>query len=97
MAVKSFFTSHISELQDQTMHDSEETADNHVDSDSDLQSMPDDDLISVSGFDDADSDDTQEHDVSTSDHIFPDDNASTKRLSLYGHMDHIYEEVISLH
>ncbi|GJV70975.1 hypothetical protein Tco_1490970 [Tanacetum coccineum] len=42
--VKSFLTSYISELQDQTMHDSKETADVHEESNSDLQSMPDDDL-----------------------------------------------------
>ncbi|GJZ23008.1 hypothetical protein Tco_0560467 [Tanacetum coccineum] len=95
--VKSFLTSHISELQDQTMHDSEETADIHEDSDSDLQSMPDDDLRSVSGFDTADSDDTHENEVSKSDHIFQDDNASAERLSLPDHMDHICEEVSSLH
>ncbi|GJT95819.1 hypothetical protein Tco_1091337 [Tanacetum coccineum] len=62
-----------------TMHDSKETADIHEDSDSDLQSMPDDDLRSVSGFDTADSNDTHENEV------LPD------------HMDHICEEVSSLH
>ncbi|GKA65636.1 hypothetical protein Tco_0765343 [Tanacetum coccineum] len=43
--VKSFFNSHIFELKDQTMHDSEEIADFHEGSDSDLQLMPDDDLM----------------------------------------------------
>ncbi|GJV23999.1 retrovirus-related pol polyprotein from transposon TNT 1-94 [Tanacetum coccineum] len=95
--VKSFLMSHISELQDQTMHDSEEIADIHEDSDSDLQSMPDDDLRSVSGFDTADSDDTHENEVSKSDHIFQDDNAFTERLGLPDHMDHIWEEFSSLH
>ncbi|GKD17431.1 hypothetical protein Tco_1206589 [Tanacetum coccineum] len=79
------------------MHDSEETTDIHEDFDSDLQSMLDDDLRSVSGFDIADSDDTHENEVSKSDHIFQDDNAFAERLSLPYHMDHIYEEVSSLH
>ncbi|GJY27302.1 hypothetical protein Tco_0402028 [Tanacetum coccineum] len=61
--VKSFLTSHISELQDQTMHDSEEIVDIHEDSISDLQLMPNDDLRSISGFDIADSDDTHENEV----------------------------------
>ncbi|GKA98431.1 hypothetical protein Tco_0826368 [Tanacetum coccineum] len=74
--VKSFLTSHISELQDQTMHDSEETTDIH---------------------EDFDSDDTHENEVSKSDHIFQDDNAFAERLSLPYHMDHIYEEISSLH
>ncbi|GJS59218.1 hypothetical protein Tco_0654002 [Tanacetum coccineum] len=95
--VKSFLMSHISELQDQTMHNSEEIADIHEDSDSDLQSMPDDDLRSVLGFDTADSDDTHENEVSKSDHIFQDDNAFTERLGLPDHMDHIWEEFSSLH
>ncbi|GJZ13111.1 hypothetical protein Tco_0548341, partial [Tanacetum coccineum] len=95
--VKSFLTSNISELHDQTMHDSKEIADILEDSDSDLQSMPDDDLRSVSGFDTADSDDTHKNEVSTSNHIFQDDNASVERLSLPDHMDHICEEVSSLH
>ncbi|GKA51578.1 hypothetical protein Tco_0744774 [Tanacetum coccineum] len=68
--VKSFFTSHISELKDQTMHDSKETANIHEGSDSYLQSMPDDDLRSVSGFHTDDSDDTHKNEVSKSDHIF---------------------------
>ncbi|GKB54524.1 retrovirus-related pol polyprotein from transposon TNT 1-94 [Tanacetum coccineum] len=95
--VKSFFTHHISKLKDQTMHDSEETADIHEGSNSDLHSMPDDDLRSVLGFHTANSDDTHENKVSKFDHIFQDDNASAKRLSLPDHMDHIYEEVSSLH
>ncbi|GKA89568.1 retrovirus-related pol polyprotein from transposon TNT 1-94 [Tanacetum coccineum] len=95
--VKSFFTSHISELKDQTMHDSEEIADIHEGSNSDLQSMHDDDLRFVSGFHIADSDDTHENEVSNYDHIFQDDNASTEHLSLPDHMDHICEEVSSLH
>ncbi|GJU19286.1 retrovirus-related pol polyprotein from transposon TNT 1-94 [Tanacetum coccineum] len=95
--VKSFLTSHISELQDQTMHDYEETADIHEDSDSDLQSMPDDDLRSISGFDIVDYDDTHKNKVSKSDHIFQDDNAFAERLSLLDHMDHICDEVSSPH
>ncbi|GKE12556.1 hypothetical protein Tco_1416107 [Tanacetum coccineum] len=79
------------------MHESEEIANIHEDSDSDLLSMPDDDLRSVSGFDNADSDDTHKNEVPKSDHIFQDDNASAERLSLPDHMDHIREEVSSLH
>ncbi|GKB12457.1 hypothetical protein Tco_0846380 [Tanacetum coccineum] len=84
-------------LKDQTMHDSEEIVDIHEGSDSDLQSMPDDDLRFVSGFHTADFDNTHENEVSNSDHIFQDDNASAERLSLPDHMDHICEEVSSLH
>ncbi|GJY67029.1 retrovirus-related pol polyprotein from transposon TNT 1-94 [Tanacetum coccineum] len=58
-----------------------------VKTDSDLQSMPDDELRFVSGFVTADSDDTHENEVSKSDHIFQDDNASAERLSLPDHMD----------
>ncbi|GJX65798.1 hypothetical protein Tco_0300141 [Tanacetum coccineum] len=58
--VKSFFTSHLYEVQDQTMNDYEESAGIQEDSDSDLQSMPDDDLRSVSGFEAGDSDDTHD-------------------------------------
>ncbi|GKA52732.1 putative reverse transcriptase domain-containing protein [Tanacetum coccineum] len=94
--VKSFLTSHISEMQDQTMDDHEETVDIHEESDSNLQSMPDDDLRSVSGFVTTDSNDTHENEVSKSDHIFQDDNASTERLSLPDHMDHISEFKSSL-
>nr|GEX18014.1 retrovirus-related Pol polyprotein from transposon TNT 1-94 [Tanacetum cinerariifolium] len=95
--VKSFFTCHISKLKDHTMHDSEETADIHEGFDSDLQSMPDEDLRSVSRFHTTDSDDNHENEVSKSDHIFRDDNASAECLSLPDHMDHICEEVNSLH
>ncbi|GJS96980.1 hypothetical protein Tco_0803948 [Tanacetum coccineum] len=59
--------------------------------------MPDDDLRSISGFDYADSDDTHKNEVSKSDHIFQDDNASAEHLSLLDHMDHICEEIISLY
>ncbi|GKG44445.1 hypothetical protein Tco_0485883, partial [Tanacetum coccineum] len=48
-------------------------------------------------FHTTDSDDTHENEVSKSDHIFQDDNASAERLSLPDHMDHICEEVSSLH
>ncbi|GJS51390.1 hypothetical protein Tco_0624752 [Tanacetum coccineum] len=95
--VKSFFTHHISKLKDQTMHDSEETADIHEGSNSDLHSIPDDDMRSISGFHTAKSDDTHENKVSKFDHIFQDDNAFAKRLSLPNHMDHICEEDSSLY
>nr|GEU92103.1 hypothetical protein [Tanacetum cinerariifolium] len=51
--------------------------------------MLDDDIRSVSGFYTADSDDTHENEVSKSDHIFQDDNASAEHLSLQDHMYHI--------
>ncbi|GJY22077.1 hypothetical protein Tco_0394643 [Tanacetum coccineum] len=66
-------------------------------SDSDLQSMPDDELRSVSGFETAESDGLLDNEVSTSNHIVQDDNASAERLSLPDHMDHICEEVSSFH
>nr|GEV90638.1 retrovirus-related Pol polyprotein from transposon TNT 1-94 [Tanacetum cinerariifolium] len=97
--VKSLFTFLISKLKDQIMHDSKAIYDIHENSDSDsnLQLMPDDDLRSVLGFYTADSDDTHENEVSKSNHIFQDDNAFAERLSLQDHMDHICEEVSSLH
>nr|GEX53057.1 hypothetical protein [Tanacetum cinerariifolium] len=55
------------------------------------------DTKSVSGFEGVDSDNTQGNDVSHSDHTFPDQNAFAKRLSLPDHLDHICEEVSSLH
>ncbi|GKE39323.1 hypothetical protein Tco_1462728, partial [Tanacetum coccineum] len=69
----------------------------HEVSNSDLQSMPDDDLRSVSGLHTADSNDTYKNKVSQSDHIFQDDHEFAERLSLPDHMDHICEEVSSLH
>nr|GEV01933.1 hypothetical protein [Tanacetum cinerariifolium] len=63
----------------------------------DYESMPEDHLRSISGFEDADSDDIQGNNMSHSDHTFPDHNASAKRLSLPDHLDHICEEVSSLH
>ncbi|GJR08156.1 hypothetical protein Tco_0790808 [Tanacetum coccineum] len=77
------------------MHDSDESAD--VQEDSDYELMPEDDLRSISGFEAADFDNTQGNDVSHSDHIFQNDNAFAERLSLPDHMDHICEEVSSLH
>nr|GEV36552.1 hypothetical protein [Tanacetum cinerariifolium] len=71
------------------MHDSDESVD--------YESMLEDDLRSVSGFENADFDDTQENDVSHSDHTFPNHNAFDERLSLPNHLDHICEEVSSLH
>ncbi|GKB72216.1 hypothetical protein Tco_0933628 [Tanacetum coccineum] len=44
-----------------------------------------------------DSDNKQGNNVSHSDHIFQDDNASAERLSLPDHLDHICKEVCSLH
>ncbi|GJR69355.1 hypothetical protein Tco_0015420 [Tanacetum coccineum] len=86
--VKSFFTSHFSKLQDQTMNYYKESAGIQEDSDSGLQLMSDDDLRSVSGFEAADSDDTHDNNVSHSTHISH-DIASAERLSLPAHLDHI--------
>ncbi|GJS71014.1 hypothetical protein Tco_0703855 [Tanacetum coccineum] len=95
--VKSFFISRLNELKDKSMLESEDTANVHEDFDSDLQSMPDDELRSVSGFEAADSDDFLDDEVSHSDHIVQYNIASAERLSLPDHMDHICEEVSSLH
>ncbi|GJV42517.1 hypothetical protein Tco_1420957 [Tanacetum coccineum] len=64
---------------------------------SDLQSMPNDELRSVSGFETVESDNFPDNEVSTSNHIVQDDYASTECISLPDHMDHICEEVSSLH
>ncbi|GJV18549.1 hypothetical protein Tco_1367569 [Tanacetum coccineum] len=93
--VKSYFTNQIPKVQDQIMHDSDESAD--VQEDSEYESMPKDDLRSILGFEAADSNNTQGNDMSHSNNIFQDDNASAERLSLPGHMDHICKEVSSLH
>ncbi|GJR31240.1 hypothetical protein Tco_1107472 [Tanacetum coccineum] len=78
------------------MNDYEESAGIQEDHDSDLQSLPDDDLRSVFGFEVADSDDTNDNEVShsaqTSHGI-----ASAERLSIPDHLDHICEEVNYLH
>ncbi|GJU30657.1 hypothetical protein Tco_1174246 [Tanacetum coccineum] len=71
------------------MNDYEESTGIQEDSNSDLQSMPNDDLRSVSGFEAADSNDTHNNSQ--------DDIASAERLSLLDHLDHICEEVCSLH
>ncbi|GKD80679.1 hypothetical protein Tco_1347518 [Tanacetum coccineum] len=94
--VKSFFTSHLSKLQDQTMNDYKESG-IQEDFDSGLQSMPDDDLRSVSGFEAADSDDTHDNEVSHSAHTSQNDIASAEHLSLPDNLDHICEEVNSLY
>ncbi|GKD94179.1 hypothetical protein Tco_1374016 [Tanacetum coccineum] len=77
------------------MHDSDESA--NVQKDSDYESMPEDDLRYVSGFENTDFDNTQGNDVSHPDHIFQDDNAFVERLSLLDHMDHICKEVSSFY
>ncbi|GJW04087.1 hypothetical protein Tco_1562943 [Tanacetum coccineum] len=51
--------------------------------------MPDDDLSSVSGFEAADSDDTNDNEVSHSAHTSH-DIASAERLSIPDHLDHIF-------
>ncbi|GJX68515.1 hypothetical protein Tco_0304242 [Tanacetum coccineum] len=79
------------------MNDYEASTGIQEDSDSDLQSMPDDDLISVSEFKAVDSDDTHDNEVSHSAHTSHDAISSAERLSLPDHMDHICEEVSSLH
>ncbi|GKB64338.1 hypothetical protein Tco_0920524 [Tanacetum coccineum] len=95
--VKSFFTSHLSEVQDQTINDYEESAGIQEDYNSDLQSIPDDDLRSVSRFQATDSDDTYQNEVSHSVHTSQDDIASVERLSILDHLDHICEEVSYLY
>ncbi|GJZ08138.1 hypothetical protein Tco_0542421 [Tanacetum coccineum] len=95
--VKSFLTNHLFELHDQTMNDYEVLADIQDNSDSDLHSMPDDELRSVLEFETADSDDFHDNNISTSDHVVQDDYAFAERLSILDHMDHICEEVSSLH
>nr|GEW21356.1 hypothetical protein [Tanacetum cinerariifolium] len=87
--VKSYFTSQIPKLQDHIMHDSGESAN--------YESIPEDDLRYVLGFEATDSDDTQSNDVSHLDHTFLNHNASDERLSLPYHLDHICEEASSLH
>nr|GEV14625.1 hypothetical protein [Tanacetum cinerariifolium] len=79
------------------MHDSKEKVSIQQDSDSDLKSMPDDDLRHVFEFEAGDSEDTHKLEVSRSEHISQDENASAERLSIPDHLDHIYEEVSSLH
>ncbi|GJU63058.1 hypothetical protein Tco_1244893 [Tanacetum coccineum] len=78
------------------MNDYEESAGIQEYFESDLQSMPDDDLRSVFGFEAADSDDTNDNEVSHSAHTSH-DIASAERLSIPYHMDHICEEVSYLH
>nr|GEW12434.1 hypothetical protein [Tanacetum cinerariifolium] len=71
----------------ETMNDYEVSAD--IQENSDLHSMPDDELRFVLEFKTVDSDDFHDNDVSTSDHIVQDDCAFAKLLSLPNHMDHI--------
>nr|GFC00406.1 hypothetical protein [Tanacetum cinerariifolium] len=97
IVVKSFLTSRLHELQVKSMHASEAIADMQVCSDSDMQSMPDDELRSVLGFETVDYDNLLNNEVSTSDHIVQDDNAFAERMSLSDHMDHICEEVSFFH
>nr|GEV51751.1 hypothetical protein [Tanacetum cinerariifolium] len=80
-----------------SMHASKATADMQECSDSDMQSMPYDELKFVLGFETADSDNLLDNEVSTSDHIVQDDNAFAKRVILPDHMDHICEKVSFLH
>ncbi|GJU49093.1 hypothetical protein Tco_1218648 [Tanacetum coccineum] len=94
--VKSFFTIHLSEVQDQTMNDYEESACIQEDFDSDLRSMPNDDLRSVSRFEAAKFDDTNNNEVSHSAHTSH-DIAFAERLSIPDHLDHICEKVSYLH
>nr|GEW68539.1 hypothetical protein [Tanacetum cinerariifolium] len=48
-------------------------------------------------FETADSNNLLDNEVSTSDHIVQDDNASAERMTLPNHMDHICKEVSFLH
>ncbi|GKA81717.1 retrovirus-related pol polyprotein from transposon TNT 1-94 [Tanacetum coccineum] len=62
-----------------------------ADSEFKLESIPDDDLQSRSGFKTSVSD--SRHDVSHSEHTSWEKTASTEFQSLLGHLDHVYEEV----
>ncbi|GKC13097.1 retrovirus-related pol polyprotein from transposon TNT 1-94, partial [Tanacetum coccineum] len=88
---------YLSRVQDHTINDYKESTGIQEDSDSDLQSMPDDDLRSVSGFEAANSDDTHDNEVSHSAHTSQDDIASVEHLSIPDHLEHICEEVSYLH
>ncbi|GJY77523.1 hypothetical protein Tco_0483324 [Tanacetum coccineum] len=75
----------------------EESADIQEDSDSNLQSMLDDDLRPISEFQATDSDDTHANEVSQSAKTSQDDLAFVERQSIPDHLDHICEEVSYLH
>ncbi|GJT28516.1 retrovirus-related pol polyprotein from transposon TNT 1-94 [Tanacetum coccineum] len=65
-----------------------EVQDNQLKAVDTTESMPDDDLRSVSGFEAVDSDDTNDNEVSHSAHTSH-DIASDERLSIPDHLDHI--------
>nr|GEW10034.1 hypothetical protein [Tanacetum cinerariifolium] len=91
MVVKSFVTSQLHELQVKSMHASEATVDMQECSDSNIQSMLDDELRSVLGFETADSNNLLDNEVSTYNHNFQDDNAFAECMCLPDHTDHICE------
>ncbi|GKD43063.1 hypothetical protein Tco_1267708 [Tanacetum coccineum] len=66
-----------------------------ADSEFELESMPDDDLQSLSGFKTSVSDSS--HDVSHSEHTSWEKTASAEFQSLSGHLDHVCEEVSLLY
>ncbi|GJZ22615.1 hypothetical protein Tco_0559654 [Tanacetum coccineum] len=67
-----------------------------IDTEFDLESMPDDDLQSFSGSEILVSGDSQ-HEVSQSEHTSWEKNASIEFLNLSSHLDHVCEEVSLLH
>ncbi|GJU26386.1 hypothetical protein Tco_1165007 [Tanacetum coccineum] len=69
----------------------------NLNSDSELSSMPDDDLHSVSEFETVESDEENAHEVTHSEHNSQDENAFAEHLSIPDHLDHICEEVSSFH
>ncbi|GJX91245.1 hypothetical protein Tco_0344571 [Tanacetum coccineum] len=66
-----------------------------IDSEFELESMPDDDLQSLSGFETSVSDSS--HDVSYSEHTSWEKTTFAEFQSLSGHLDHVCEEVSLLH
>ncbi|GKC95211.1 hypothetical protein Tco_1160653 [Tanacetum coccineum] len=82
------------------MTDAKKIADSQEGSDSDLYSMPDDDLASVSRFETAyfdNEDDEVFHSEHTSKEEFDNPNASTNLQSLSDHLDPVCEEVNTLY
>ncbi|GJR01563.1 hypothetical protein Tco_0524547 [Tanacetum coccineum] len=98
--VKSFQATQITQTKTHTTTDAEDTLMGSrpmdMDTEFDLESMPDDDLQSLSGSETLVSGDSQ-HEVSQSKHTSWEKNASAEFLSLSSHLDHVCEEVILLY
>ncbi|GKD26208.1 hypothetical protein Tco_1232422 [Tanacetum coccineum] len=93
--IQSLEVSVIAEL-DEVNKAAQETPQSPYDTESEIKSMPDDDLRFVSGFEAVDSDDTNDNEVSHSAYTSH-GIASAERLSIPDHLDHICEEVSYLH